>query len=53
MCQSLAFNKASACNFIERENLVQVFFSEFCEIIKNTFFYGTLPVAVSVNKCEC
>ena len=27
-----------ACNFIEKETLVQVFSYEFCEISKNTFF---------------
>ena len=30
--------QASACNFIKKETLVQVFFCEFCEIFKNTFF---------------
>ena len=29
------------CNFIEKENLTQVFFCEFCEIFKNSFFYRT------------
>ena len=27
-----------ACNFIKKEILAQVFFCEFCEISKNTFF---------------
>ena len=27
-----------ACNFIKKETLAQVFFCEFCEISKNTFF---------------
>ena len=39
-----------AYNFIKRENLVQVFFSEFSEISNNTFFYRTPPVAVSVVR---
>ena len=26
------------CNFIKKETLAQVFFSEFCEIFKNNFF---------------
>ena len=30
--------QASVCNFIEKETLAQVFFCEFCEISKNTFF---------------
>ena len=28
---------ASACNFIEKETLAQVFFCEFCKISKNAF----------------
>ena len=28
----------TACNFIKKENLAQVFSYEFCEISKNTFF---------------
>ena len=32
---------------IKKESLAQVFFCEFCEISKNTFFYRTLPVAAS------
>ena len=38
-----------ACNFIKKGSLAQVFFCEFCEISKNTFFYKTLPVAASVK----
>ena len=30
--------EASACNFIKKETLTQVFFSEFCEISRDTFF---------------
>ena len=39
LCESL-FNKVAgaACNFIKKETLAQVFFCEFCEICKNTFF---------------
>ena len=36
-----------ACNIIKKETLAQVFSCEFCEISKNTFFYGTSLVAVS------
>ena len=32
-----------ACNFIKKETLAQVFFCEFCKILKNTFFYRTPP----------
>ena len=39
--------QASACNFIKKETLAQVFFCEFCEISKNTFSYRTAPVAAS------
>ena len=37
----------SACNFIKKETLVQVFSCEFCEISKNTFSYKTPLVAAS------
>ena len=40
--------KFQACNFVRNEPLAQVFSYEFCEISKNTFFYGTSPVADSV-----
>ena len=30
-------------NFIKKETLAQVFFWEFCEIFKNTYFYRTPP----------
>ena len=47
LCHSLFFNKVagSACNFIKKETLAQVFSCEFCEIPKNTFFYRTPLVA--------
>ena len=40
LCQSLFFNKiaGTACNFIKKETLPQVFSREFCEISKNTFY---------------
>ena len=44
LCQGLFLIK-----FIKRENLTQVFSSEFCEISKNTFFHRTAPVAASDN----
>ena len=34
-----------ACNFIKKETLAQVFYSEFCDIFKSTFFYRTPLVA--------
>ena len=40
-------NSASACNFIKKETLAQVFFYEFWEISKNTFSYRTPPMAAS------
>ena len=39
--------RASACNFIKKEALAQVFFCEFYEICENTFSYKTTPVAAS------
>ena len=33
--------QALTCNFIKKEALAQVFFCEFYEIFKNTFFYRT------------
>ena len=40
LCQSLFLKKvqAKAGNFIKNETLAQMFFCEFCEIFKNTFF---------------
>ena len=37
----------AACIFIKKETLAQVFFCEFWEISKNTFFYRTPLVAAS------
>ena len=34
--------ESEACNFIKKENLAQVFSSEFCEVFKNTFFIERL-----------
>ena len=55
MCQSLLFNKVAglrpeACNFITKKTLVQVFFCEFCEMSRNTFFIEHLWATASVNK---
>ena len=36
--QNLVFFQPQVCNFIRKENLAQVFFCEFCEISKNTYF---------------
>ena len=41
LCQSLFLNK------VAKETLAPVFSCEFCEIYKNTFFYGTHLVAAS------
>ena len=49
--QGLFFNKvAGACNFIKKGALAQVFSCEFCEISKNTFFYGTPLVVAPVAR---
>ena len=34
-------------SFLKKQPLAKVFSCEFCEIPKNTFFYGTPPVAAS------
>ena len=39
--------QASACNFIKKEVLAQVFSCKFYEIFKKTSFYRTPPVAAS------
>ena len=57
--QGLSFNNiAGPANFlknrlwIKNETLAQVFFYEFWEISRNTFFHRTPPVAASVVYCE-
>ena len=42
--------KGSACNFIKKETLAEVFSYEFCEISKNTFSYITPLVAASADS---
>ena len=42
--------QASACNFIKKETLTQVFSCEFCKVSKNAFSYRTPPVAASELK---
>ena len=50
--QRLFFNKGTglACNFIKKEYLAQVFYCEFHEISKNTFFYRVPQVATTLLK---
>ena len=40
--------QASACNFVKKEALAHVFFCEFCEISRNTFFTEHLQATASV-----
>ena len=40
-------NKPEAFNFIKKESLTHVFFCEFCEIFKNTFFIEYCRTATS------
>ena len=40
--------KVSACSFIKKETLAEVFSCEFCKIFKNTLFAEHLYVTVSV-----
>ena len=45
-----------SCNFIKKETLTEVFSCEFCEICKNTFFYGKplVPASGRYNAlCSC
>ena len=35
------------CNSIKKETLAQMFFCEFCEILKDTFFHRKPPVAAT------
>ena len=42
--------QASACNFIKRDTLAQLFSYEFCEISKSTFFTEYLWTTTSVQK---
>ena len=46
----LEISLASACNFIKKEALAQVFSCEFCKISRNTFSFRTPLVAVSDRK---
>ena len=46
----VSYLQASACNFIKKGTLAQVFSCEFCKISKNTFFHRTASVAASA--CE-
>ena len=39
-----------ARNFIKKDTLAQVFCCEFCEMVKNTFSYRTLPGDSSNDK---
>ena len=39
--------QALGTTLLKKENQVQVFSCEFCEIFKNTFFYRIPPVAAS------
>ena len=52
LCQSLFFNKVVGLRppTLFKKILAQVFSCEFYEISKNTFFYRTLPVAVSADS---
>ena len=44
--------QASACNFIKKETLTQVFSCEFYEISKNAFFTEHLWATASINTLE-
>ena len=44
------FTVASACNFIKKEALAQVFSCKFCKISRNTFFTEHLWMTASANQ---
>ena len=44
--------QVSACNFLKKETLAQVFFCEFCEISTNNFSYRTPPVVASEMQAK-
>ena len=46
LCQNMFFNKVAGLSLLEKR-LTQVFYCEFCEIVKNTFFYRPPLVAAS------
>ena len=51
LCQNLLFIKVgslTACNFIKKETVAQMFSCEFREISKNTILHRTRLVAASV-----
>ena len=52
LCQSLFFNKVagSACNFIKKETLAQLFSCEFYEISKNPFFTEHVWATASLRQ---
>ena len=50
VCVGVSFLIKFNCSFIKEETLTQVFFSEFCEIFKNTYFLEHLGTAASDYK---
>ena len=42
--------RSEACNVIKKDTLAQVFFSEFCEIFKSTFFTEHVWTTESIQK---
>ena len=49
-CASVSFQTFQACNFIKKETPSQLFFCEFWEISKNTFFYKTPTAVAAASK---
>ena len=45
--------QASACNFIKKQSLVQVFSCKFCHISKNTVFTEHVQTTTSTNSETC
>ena len=45
----MSVNKVAGLQLYQKETSTQLFSCEICKIFKNTFFYRTPPMAVSVN----
>ena len=49
LCRSLFFIKLQALQLYQKETPTQVFFCEYCEIFKNSFFYRTALMAAPLS----
>ena len=49
LCQGLLFNKVADLNLVKKETLAQVFYCEFCEILKTTFPTEHIWITASIS----